>query len=540
MKKLLMAAAGLAICAPAWGQSAIDAYTLSQTQARGTARFMSMGGAFTALGGDLSTLNQNPAGIGIYRRNEIGVTLDISPSSFKTDGGRGLSGLKNPESKTTVACNNFGYVGSVRLDGPLRNFNWGVSYSRAASFDRVFNAYTPSANTSLSNYIAAYTSASNPMPTPEELDFTDDYNPYQSFNEYDWLSILAYTSSMISPNLTGNGYTGLYQQGTVGDALSMVRERGYVDEYSIDFGGNVSDVVYWGIGFGITDLSYTRDALYSESMNGARVDVNGHLTTGKANFDLSNSQRFSGSGWNFKAGVIVRPINELRLGLAVHTPTWYNLSQSGIGSTVYDYAEIDREGNIVGDPLSGSTYTDDSYYNFRLNSPWRLMVGVAGVIGSQAIISLDYERQAYGDMKVKYQNDWGEYINDDYVNSDIKNYFQAANIIRLGAEYRVTPAFSLRAGYSYAKTNVKSEAADGATEIYTAGTNPAYTLDKNTYTISAGAGYRYKGFTIDAAYIYRNRESTYHAFTDFGGVKAPTSNLAQTTNSFVLSLGYRF
>ena len=78
MKKTLLAA--LAISAPAVlsAQSAVDAYQLSQTEQRGTARFMAMGGAFTALGGDLSTLNQNPAGIGVYRRSEIGATLDIT------------------------------------------------------------------------------------------------------------------------------------------------------------------------------------------------------------------------------------------------------------------------------------------------------------------------------------------------------------------------------------------------------------------------------------------------------------------------------
>lgn len=550
MRKTVLAILGAALASPAWAQSAIEAYNLSQTQLRGTARFMSMGGAFTALGGDLSTLGQNPAGIGVYRRSEIGVTLDISPSSFKTDGGVKYDpslGLKNPQSKTTVACNNFGYIGAVRLDGPLRNFNWGVSYSRAASFDRVFDAYTPSTSTSLSNYIASYTTAAaygNPGFTPDDLNFPESgsYNPYQAPEGYDWLSILAYTSSMIAPpQYSGGPYTGLYQPGrTVGDALTKVRERGYVDEYNIDFGGNVSDVVYWGLGFGITDLSYTREALYSESMSNAQVDVNGHLTDGAANFDLYNNQHITGSGWNMKLGVIVKPVNELRIGLAVHTPTWYDLSQSGYATTDYDYAEIDANGQVVGDQLSGSQHTDDSYYNFKLNAPWRFMVGVAGVIGSQAIISLDYERQAFGDMKVKYQNGWGEYIDDDYVNGDIKDYFKATDIIRVGAEYRVTPNFSVRAGYNYSTTNVKEEAADGATEIFTAGTNPAYTFNKEAYSISCGLGYRYRGFSIDAAYVYHNRKSTYHAFTNYDGLQAPQSSLSQTTNSIVLSLGYRF
>lgn len=547
MKKLLLTALTISLSAPMWAQSAVDAYNISQTQLRGTARFMSMGGAFTALGGDLSVMGQNPAGIGVYRRSEIGATLDISPSKFTA----GTGAAKSSDTKTTVACNNFGYIGSARLDGAMRTFNWGVSYSRVASFDRVFTAFNPAVNGSLTNYVAAYTSNNASASNPDDLDFGKDYNPYLDINSQgtynDWLSVLAYTSSMITP-VRGGGYVGLYQNGTTGTSTSVVREKGYVDEYNIDFGGNVSDVLYWGIGFGITDLSYTRNAVYSESLADSRVPVGGDLVNGDAAFDLANYQHISGSGWNFKAGVIVKPINELRIGLAVHTPTWYSLSQSGYATTAFDYYDPSRpeskyDEHVPGsfdNPYSGSQYTDDSYYNFQVNAPWRFMVGVAGVIGNSAILSLDYERQAFGDMKVKYQNGYGEYISSDYVNDDIKNYYKATDIIRLGAEYRVTPRFSLRAGYSYATTNVKNEAADGAMEIYTSGTNPAYMMDDDTYSISAGLGYRYKAFSIDGAYVYRNRKSTYHAYTGYDGMRGPSTEVSQSTNSIVLSLGFRF
>ncbi|MBD5204411.1 MAG: TonB-dependent receptor, partial [Bacteroidales bacterium] len=59
------------------GQTATDVIPLTQSDLKGTARFMSMGGAFGALGGDLSTLSQNPAGIGVYRSSELGFTLDL-------------------------------------------------------------------------------------------------------------------------------------------------------------------------------------------------------------------------------------------------------------------------------------------------------------------------------------------------------------------------------------------------------------------------------------------------------------------------------
>ncbi|MDE5773632.1 MAG: hypothetical protein K2H86_04155, partial [Muribaculaceae bacterium] len=67
----------LSMSGSALAQSAVDAYRIAQPDMKGTARFMSMGGAFGALGGDLSTLSQNPAGIGVYRNSEVGFTLDL-------------------------------------------------------------------------------------------------------------------------------------------------------------------------------------------------------------------------------------------------------------------------------------------------------------------------------------------------------------------------------------------------------------------------------------------------------------------------------
>ena len=102
-------------------QSAIDAYSLSQGDLRGTARFMSMAGAFGALGGDLSTLNQNPAGIGVYRSSEIGVTVDFDIQSVTTQG-------NFKDNNTHVHCNNFGYVGSAFTGSELMPvFTWGAT-----------------------------------------------------------------------------------------------------------------------------------------------------------------------------------------------------------------------------------------------------------------------------------------------------------------------------------------------------------------------------------------------------------------------------
>lgn len=517
----------------AFAQSGFDAYQLSQSDLRGTARFMSMGGAFTALGGDMSSLNQNPAGIGIYRKSEVSLTMDIdiTGSKMTTNGG------SFTEDKTHVYCNNFGYIGAINLGGSvLKSFSWGASYSRVASFDRTYSFgattngqyYGPTINTSLSNYIAYF---SNGYSEDDLLD-SKDYNPYNS--NVDWLSILAYNSYLINPGAAQNSYVGLWKDGTSGNSGGSVRERGSVDEYTIDFGGNIDDIVYWGLGFGITDIRMTQEAIYDEELTDARVPNRAADGTqnGNAYFQLSNYKNVTGSGFNMKLGVIVKPIQELRLGFAFHTPTWYSLQTSFDAGTNYSYSTGYE--NQFQD-------TDYGYYEWKMRSPWKMMFGIAGVIGSRGILSVDYQLDSYNSMNI---SDRGSYMNYDFENSEIKKNFKNQSTIRVGGELRVTPEFSLRAGYVYQTSGVDADVYNGNTEVYLSGTNPAYTVDDKTQYVTLGAGYRYKAFYADLAYVNKQRTSTYHAFTGYNNgnefIHAPVYDLKSTDNNIVLTIGVKF
>lgn len=545
-KSILLATAALVLPTVLSAQSAIDAYNISTGELRGTARFMSMAGAFTALGGDLSSLNQNPAGIGVYRGSDIGITLDINMMNSKT------ADIGSPfaRSQTHADVNNFGYVGTYNLGGSTAvTLSWGASYSRLASFHRRYQGGDMAMQTSLSNYITTFTDGID----TSYLKFVDGYNPYQdrSENAAPWLSILAYNSGMITPlsSVDDNGqnhdtsiYDGLWQypvdgqpqiRPTTGSAGMEVDERGYVDEYTIDFGGSVANVFYWGIGLGITDLSLTQNAYYGEDLLNANVPANAAsgIEEGNGGFGLLNWRHTSGTGFNAKFGVILKPVNELRIGLAVHTPTYWSLSTNYTADTEFDYSS----------GINGSEYTDEAAYDWRLNSPWKLTAGIAGVIGGRGILSVDYEYQAFGDMKTK--NDRG--YDYDYYNDDIKSYFKSSNMIRVGGEFRVTPNFSVRAGYAYQSTNVKDDVKDSNVEVYTMGTNPAYTLDSDTQYITCGLGYRISGFYIDAAYVHKHRSSTYHAFTSFKDYDgywydAPQAKVTDNNSQLVFTVGYKF
>lgn len=543
----LLAAATLP--AVAMAQGAVDAANLSQTDLRGSARFMSMGGAFTALGGDITSLNQNPAGIGIYRSSEVGLTLNLDFQKTTTS----AQGNSIDETKTKFNFNNFGYVGSMLIpDSELKSISWGVGYSRIASFDRVARGNLGNLNgASLTNYIAGMTNAAGTE--LEDLQFGSNFNPYVN-GDAAWLDILGYNSYLINDcGLTptnSTNFQGLMGNGTTGTAGFLLREKGQVDEYTFSLGGNVSNVVYWGLGLGVTDISYTQLSYYDENLTNSysvsKLRGSGEYEiengTGSAAYTLGNYLHSSGSGVNVKLGLIFRPINELRLGVAFHTPTWYNMTDTYSGNVSYRY--LPSSDRIYEPEISGTEYTNDgreSGNDYHLRTPWRLMVGAAGVIGTQGIISIDYEYRASDAMRI---SDPDGYEYED-VTSDIKTYYKGTNIVRIGGELRVTPQFSLRVGYSYESSPVKQQAANDREFIWTAGTIPSYSFNKTTQYVTAGLGYRYKGFYADLAYVNKQRETTWHAFTPMienGNTLqgSPSAGIKSNNNQVVLTVGYKF
>ena len=561
-KTLLTTLSILALTAvSASAQDALNAVTMSQQDLKGTARFMSMGGAFGALGGDLSTLSQNPAGIGVYRRNDIGFTLNLDCQRATADD----FGYKTTQDQTKFLLNNIGAVFTYRIDSDAcPNINFGFTYNKSASFNRHVRGSIGSLQTSMTNYIAGVTQ--NDECTVPDLTTENNYDPY---NPNDggfapaWISILGYDSYLISPEGTPDNPTwqGQFGRGTSGFGSFDYLEKGSIDEYNISLGGNIADVVYWGMDFDIIDMNYRLESLWGESLKGAYV--NGSNGNTASDWDLYNYYKVDGVGFNYKFGLIVKPIQEFRIGLAIHTPTWYHLTQDFYANTTYSYAP--NPGIGEGDVARGGQETNGGYTatnSFKYKAPWRFIASAALVL-PRFILSADYEWTSNRSMKYSYTDsyydydygydDWDDWYwkpaatrsldkNDPYyyTNSDIKEYTQNTSTLRVGAEFRVTPQFSVRAGYNIEATNVKNNATNGTTEILTGGTDPSYTLDKTTQYISFGLGYRYQAFYIDAAYIYKNRKSTFHAYPDFNGYAAPTADVTDTNNSIVISAGFKF
>ncbi len=562
-------------------QSAIDAYRFSQPDMKGTARFMGMGGAFGALGGDLSSISTNPAGLGVYRRGEVGVTMDFDIQSAMSE----TQGYKNTQNQTRYPLNNVGGVVSFNLyNKVMPNFNMAFTYNRSASFNAHYSGSVPKLYNSLTNYIAGVTNTEGATVADlQSSNSFDAYNPNDGGYAAPWLSILGYDSYFITP--TGDNdqpnWIGQWNSQTSGTGVYDVLTTGAANEYNIAFAGNFSNKLFWGLDFGIVDLDYNMTSIWGEKLDNATVDNTYGTPNTSAEWMMSNYYSASGTGYNLKIGLIYRPIQELRLGLSFATPTWYSINESYLARTRYNYADLDLR-DSDGNPIPTNAVTNGGQwgtnsYNFR--TPWKLTVSAAGVIGSNLILSADFEWQKYNKMRFydgggnyydygydsDYFPDWGwddlwyapatrasqqkaspAFYNSDpwyATNQDIEDYYKSTTTIRVGAEYRITPRFSVRAGYAHVSSPVKTEAKDGSMMIYTSGTMTNYRMDNDTNYITCGLGYNFNNFYIDAAYVHKRLGSEYHAYTPDPAnpqIPSPTSQLTLTNNQIVVSAGFRF
>ena len=540
----------------AFAQGELDAYRYSQTDLNGTARYLSMGGAFGALGGDISAMSSNPAGLGIYRSSEVVTTLSLSSIKTKSD----WKGSKVDASKTKFNFDNIAYVGYFPTgnDEGLVGWNVGFSYNRIKNFNRNYRL-SGFQDYSLADYAAAKASyvdtdkngdwfgvAENDMPPFNQIN-SESNLAYNNLGGV-WLPALAYQSGMIGANKKDANDDMYHSTFAEWDEANNawypdsrpdlsdleVNERGAIDQYDFSFATNISNLVFLGATVSVTDLNYRMSSRYTEEFD---------YTDGTTDHIFwDNELKTDGTGYSFNLGAIVRPSDYLRLGVAYNSPVWYKLTDTYFGSAETVNGNFDPAKANGATPSNPNPYTD---YRLRTADKW--IFSVAGIIGQTALISLDYELGNYKCMKL---SDWDGYEFEDLNKKLIQKDFGLAHTIKLGAEVKVTPQFAVRAGANWRMSPMKKEFRDGAFEIFPAGTVAHYTLDKGTTSYSVGLGYRFTpNFYMDLACVYRQYKEDAYTFSkviveDNNGsrmlVDSEAIGLKTNTTQVALTLGYKF
>lgn len=501
MKQLYILPALLFMSGIVFGQSLDDAVRFSRLSTTGSARSAAMGGAFGALGGEISTMSFNPAGTGVFRKSEIAFTPSLNFSNTK-------SGRGNME-KSSFQIGQLGAVfGFYSPNFDWKGFNFGINYTNLNNFNRELDQFVETSPNSITNVWAFNNYGKSPenlsdmgslLAYKTKLIYLGDTKP-----TYNYFSVLE-----LKNDETGEIYTLPVSQ------HKKTQEDGYQGEYAFSFGTNYKDKLYLGMTIGIQSIYYKTHSSYTE----APAE---NSPSGLDYFVYDEATRINGVGTNLKFGVIYRPIPEIRLGAAIHTPTWYNMN--------YDYNSSISAWYLGVEPGIGRD--DDSYlsygsisYDYNMRTPWRAILSIATVLHQQAIISADYEYVNYTNTNYSDNSENFDYF---YDNKNIEDLLRATHNFRIGAEYRFNSVFSLRAGYNYQAS--------------------PYKYDKKNFdiqSISGGLGLNFGVFYCDAAYIHKYSKgesvfySGYNPFTDQDFTSERIKN-KYYNNEARITLGVRF
>ena len=496
MKKIFFSACLLSLfMAHAHAQETYENTKLIDNDLNGTARYVGMGGAMEALGADISVINSNPAGIGLFRRSSGSVSFGLvsqdGASSFKYG------------NKTNASFDQAGFVYSMR-DGRRTFINFGFNYHKSKNFDYILNA--ASGLNGASQHKLSYMKA---LANENNLDKTSS----------GWRGKFSYTSQL--DNLYYNTLMMTSSDGFFYNDASRYEfgraETGYIGEYDFNTSVNVNDRVYLGITIGIHDVHYTGHSLYNEALVNLNNQTAGDIT-------VNDERRITGTGYNASFGIIFRPVDAspFRIGLSVTTPTWYDLKTSNY-TYLINNTKADGGGKLQGDYPN---YTTGESYEFKLFTPWKFGVSLGHTVGNYLALGASYEYADYSRLDTRvndgYDVDyWGDVYehssSDEPMNRHTRETLKAVSTLKIGAESKVMPNLAVRAGYNYVSPMFKKEGyKDGNIDSYGSNYSSAtdYTNWEATNRYTVGVGYTLGKMSFDLAYQYAQTNGKFHPFAD--------------------------
>ena len=496
---------------------------------------MGMGGAFTSLGGDLASLGYNPAGFGMYQRNEISVTLGAGIAQAKNYNAYST----NDNTKFRMAINNVGASFKVyESSGKMTAINFAFGYNKTADYNYDMAYSGPATISSLADAFADIANA-NGLIINSDNKIADSRGYYDyEMNPYFWGAVMGYKGGLINKGANG-WYPDEIAPGAQMSQYTNLQSRGSAGEWSFAFGFNVDNKFYFGASLDIQSISRKQSIYYDEyiAYDGQQPDATAYPYLLR-DFQFEQTMNLEGSGIGAKFGFVVRPIEALRIGFAIHTPTYYSMAYRYAASL--DSAAASIGSNPYGwDVVNGYVYAseespvlkDSGENRWTFTTPTRLLAGVSYAIGQYAVISADYEYNAYRALKWNYTP-----ADTGYTNDTFRNNLKGTHTVRAGIEAKPMPWLAVRVGGGY-RSKLLANSYD-----MVAFSEPV--ADELWYA-SAGVGFRLgKVTSIDLAYQYRNtRYSDYYSFyTKLGDIPnaSPLYGLDVVNHNIALTFAFRF
>ncbi len=461
----------------------------------GTARYVGMGGALGALGADMSVISWNPAGIGLYRKNDIALTFGGTwgkSSIAEVNRGKGT-------------FDQAGFVYNMKTGSETCPYvNFAFNFQKKINYNHNFDAQN--------NNLGGLSQMDIWAQLTEFYQAQDDpYNPVE-------LALANNANNLFFDNNYSNpyrSYSNRYKH----------HSEGSLQSFDFNLSTNINNRAFLGLTVGVDNMRYR--------------GWNDYFEVGDGNYGLHNYDiDVSGTGVNVKLGAILRPIedNPFRFGLVVETPTWYRLRNS---SRFYFY---DDNGMDTDDGISD--------LKFNLRSPWKVRTSIGSTVGSTFAWDIDYEFAAYAGTSMGYpENEYGDGSTsgnrkDVAMNQLTRDNLRGTHTLRVGLEANATKNLAFRLGYNLSTSaydkNIRydqyyinedypynSPAIDNVT-------GTSFMRMGTTNILTLGMGYRTKNFYVDLAYKVRNQKADFYAF-DTGFANSETGDPVFLNNNPTLA-----
>lgn len=494
-----------------------------------TARSAAMGGAFTSLGADIASMSINPAGLAMYKNSEI----SISPSFRFSTVTNGYTGMKNTtDNNNKLTIGSFG--GVYVIDG----LTFGFGYNRLADFYSNSTNYGADQGISITDMYAEqlYGIDNKNIGIPKD----DIYRAFYDYPPVIWGSILGYQTGAVNNYLGQKDvYSSLLNNGDIVVPIMHNKTAGAIDEFTLSGAYNHNDFLYFGATLGIQSIHYSKFSTYSED------GVTGN--TGNFGFsEYARNQRVSGTGFNVKIGATIRPADWFRFGVSYHSPTWISVRDE------YDENMLSAEAGSSKGYFSDTPLFINDYNTY---TPSRLLAGMSFTIINRIIISADYQRTWYNNMRFRqsfeeysYRPEVTATVVDNYdaissninnrgeinLNPIIKKEYRATNNFSAGIEGQIFKGTFLRLGYVYQDSPYS---------------DPELKEYGKLNQFSAGLGYRNRKFSLDLAFVSSQTKQLpykyyYYSFTDgddnYEYTPQGWASVKNVVNNVILTMGFRF
>ena len=492
----------LAVCAFGSAQNINEVLQYGMENLQGTARFQAMGGAFGALGGDLSSLNVNPAGSAVFNNS----LFTISGSNYNTNNQSSYFGNSISSRNNNLDLNQIGgafVFKNTNSDSDWQKFTLALNYDVVTNFD---NEYYVAGNSTqgIDNYFLNFAQG-----TPfgsilrQDGEYIEeaylDIGSNQGYKEQQ--TFLGYYGGILDP-ISGDDNNTDYVSNAIYNSLNqelLRRTTGYNSKLTLNMGSQFKENIYMGASLNFHNVLYSRFDQFTENGYDPTSEIQ------RTTFD--NYLQTEGYGFSFSLGAIGKLNENIRLGGSYQSPTWYQLEDDFSQRINSDLA--DDEINFI------DLNIVNLFESYTVKTPSKMTGSIAIIFAQDGLLSFDYGFQDFSKAELRPTSD----PSFQTVNNQISNDLGTVSTFRLGGEYKIEQV-SLRAGYRFEQSP------------YTNGNTIG---DLNA--VSGGIGYNFGGSRLDFA-LSRSQQDINERLFDTGITTPAIINRINTNATVTYTINF--